>query len=81
MGCNSKKDKNYLIRIVKNNQNEINIDETGKQEGRGAYICNNIDCLEKLIKSKRLEKKFDMKITEELYDNLRKLINGGEFIG
>ena len=42
MGCNSKKDKKDLIRIVKNNKNEISIDKTGKQDGRGAYICNNI---------------------------------------
>ncbi len=45
MGCNSKKDKNELIRIVKNNKNEITVDKTGKLEGRGAYICNSIVCL------------------------------------
>ena len=81
MGCNTKKDKKDLIRVVKNKQNEINIDKTGKMEGRGAYICNNIDCLEKAIKSKRLEKVLEIKINEEIYDNLRKLIDGGEFIG
>ena len=74
MGCNSKKDKKDLIRIVKNKQNEINIDKTGKQEGRGAYICNNIQCLEKVIKSKRLEKILDIKISEEIYENLRGVI-------
>ncbi len=81
MGCNLKKDKKDLIRIVKNNKNEISIDKTGKQEGRGAYICNNEQCLEKVIKSKRLEKSLDFKISEEIYSNLKKLINGGEFIG
>lgn len=81
MGCNAKKDKNELIRIVKNKQNEINIDKTGKKEGRGAYICNNIECLEKVIKSKRLERVFEMKINNEVYDFLRNLIGGGEFIG
>ena len=50
MGCNSKKDKNELIRIVKNSENEIFVDISGKQNGRGAYICNNSNCLEKLIK-------------------------------
>ena len=74
MGCNSKKDKKDLIRIVKNKQNEVNIDKTGKQEGRGAYICNNIQCLEKVIKSKRLEKILDIKISEEIYENLRGVI-------
>ena len=71
MGCNEKKDKKDLIRIVKNKQNEINIDKTGKSEGRGAYICNNIECLEKAIKTKRIEKVFEQKIPEEIYEKLR----------
>ncbi len=71
MGCNQKKDKNELIRIVKNKNNEISIDKTGKQDGRGAYICNSEDCLEKLIKSKRLNKVFKTEISEEIYDKLR----------
>ncbi len=74
MGCNSKKDKKELIRIVKNKENEISIDRTGKQEGRGAYICDDIQCLEKVIKSKRLEKILDSKIAEEIYENLRGVI-------
>ena len=81
IGCNLKKDKKDLIRIVKNNKNEISIDKTGKQDGRGAYICNNIQCLEKVIKTKRLEKALGLKITEEVYSNLKNIINGGEFIG
>lgn len=60
-----KKSKNDLIRIVKNKNDEINIDRTGKLDGRGAYICDNVQCLEKIIKSKRLEKylikKYQMK--------------------
>ena len=74
MGCNVKKDKKEFIRIVKNKENEINIDKTGKMEGRGAYISDNIECLEKLIKTKRLEKVFDMKISEEIYENLRGVV-------
>ena len=74
MGCNAKKDKKEFIRIVKNKENEINIDKTGKMEGRGAYICDNVECLEKLIKTKRLEKVFDMKISEEIYENLRGVV-------
>ena len=81
MGCNSKKDKKDLIRIVKNNKNEISIDRTGKQDGRGAYICNSDQCLEKAIKTKRLERTLGLKISEEIYGNLKNIINGGEFIG
>ena len=81
MGCNTKKDKSELIRIVRNKENQIMIDKTGKQDGRGAYICNNIECLEKAIKTKRIERVLDIKISDEIYENLKKLINGGEFIG
>ena len=76
MGCNTKKDKQDLFRIVKNKENEISIDKTGRKEGRGAYICDNIECLERAIKSKRIEKIFDMKISEEIYENLRGVILG-----
>ena len=71
MGCNTKKDKKDLIRIVKRQDGSIELDKTGKIAGRGAYICDNITCLEKLIKSKRLEKVFESKIDENIYENLR----------
>lgn len=74
IGCNQVKNKNELIRIVKNNNNEIFIDLIGKANGRGAYICNNVECLEKAVKSKRLEKSFEAKISEEIYNNLRGVI-------
>lgn len=76
MGCNEKKDKNQLIRIVKNKENEIYVDRTGKMEGRGAYICDDINCLERVIKSKRLEKVLDINISNEIYESLRGVILG-----
>ena len=74
MGCNEKKDKKDLIRIVKNKNGEISIDKTGKQEGRGAYICDKVECLDKVIKSKRLEKVLETKISSEIYEDLRGVI-------
>ena len=74
MGCKQKKDKKELIRIVKNKDNEISIDKTGKKEGRGAYICDDVKCLEKLQKSKRLERVFEMQISQEIYESLRGVI-------
>ena len=78
MGCNEKKDKKDLVRIVKNKENQINIDKTGKLQGRGAYICNNIECLENVIKTKRLEKILETKISQEIYESLRGVIFGKE---
>lgn len=74
MGCNQKKEKKDLIRIVKSKDSIINIDKTGKLEGRGAYICDSVDCLEKVKKSKRLEKVLEIKIDDEIYDKLRGVI-------
>lgn len=73
MGCNEKKDKKDLIRIVKNKE-EINLDKTGRMQGRGAYICDNIECLEKAIKSKRIERTFETKIQNDIYEKLRGVI-------
>lgn len=81
MGCNSKKEKKDLVRIVKNKENQIIIDKTGKQEGRGAYICKDEKCLDKVVKSKRLEKVLEFKISENVYSELKNIINGGEYIG
>lgn len=74
MGCNEKKDKKQLIRIVKSKDNIISIDRTGKKEGRGAYICDDVKCLEKLMKSKRLERVFEIAISQEIYESLRGVI-------
>lgn len=74
IGCNEKKDKRELVRIVLNKNGDISIDKTGKLEGRGAYICSNINCLENAIKSKKLERTFDKKIENEIYDKLRGVI-------
>lgn len=74
VGCMQKKDKKDLIRIVKNKQNDISVDKTGKKEGRGIYICDNIECLEKAIKTKKIERAFETKISEEICNDLRGVI-------
>lgn len=74
IGCNTQKNKKDLIRIVKDKDGNISIDRTGKANGRGAYICDNIECLGKAIKSKKLERTFETKISEEIYENLRGVI-------
>lgn len=75
IGCNEIRSKKELIRIVKNKEGQIFIDKTGKANGRGAYICDNIECLEKAIKTKRLERNFETQICEDIYNELRQTIN------
>ncbi len=74
LGCKEAKEKKDLIRIVKQSDGNIFIDKTGKANGRGAYICNNVECLEKAIKSKRLDKAFEQKIDSKIYESLRGVI-------
>jgi len=70
-GCMEMKPKKELIRVVKNKENEISIDLHGKKPGRGAYICRNIQCLEKAVKTKRLERNLEIKLDEQVYERLK----------
>ncbi|WP_066507431.1 RNase P modulator RnpM [Abyssisolibacter fermentans] len=72
--CGERKDKRDLIRVVKNKENEVFIDLSGKANGRGAYICKSIECLEKELKSKRLKNTLSIDIPADTYDQLRKVI-------
>lgn len=69
-GCGEMKPKKELIRVVKNPEGEIFLDKTGKKSGRGAYVCNNPECLKKARKTRRLEKAFGCQIPENIYNML-----------
>ena len=65
------------IRIVNNKELGIVVDKNSKLEGRGTYICKSEDCLNKVIKSKKLERALKGKIGEEVYNKLRGVIIEG----
>ena len=52
------------------------MDKTGRQNGRGAYICNDKECLIKARKNKGLERSFKQQIPEQVYDSLEKGFDG-----
>ncbi len=66
--------KSELLRIVATKEGDVFPDETGKKNGRGAYIKKDLDVLEKAIKTRALEKKLGVKIEESVYDEIRKII-------
>jgi predicted RNA-binding protein YlxR (DUF448 family) len=76
MACNEQKDKKDLLRIVRSKDGIIEVDLTGKKNGRGAYVCKNEECLNKLIKSKRLDRLFGQEVPNEIYENIRGVISG-----
>lgn len=74
--CNKQTEKKDLLRIVKSKEGIIEVDLTGKKNGRGAYICKNEECLNKLIKTKKLEKAFKQEISTDIYESIRGVIIG-----
>lgn len=78
LGCQEMKPKKELIRIVRDKEGSTSVDFTGKKAGRGAYICKNADCFEKARKGKRLEKAFEARIDDVVYDTLKMQLEGND---
>lgn len=75
-GCGTSKPKKELFRIVRTDDSKAVFDPGGKANGRGAYICRDIDCLNKAIKTKRLERSLEAPVGDELIDELKKMLDG-----
>lgn len=70
IACRAVKQKSELLRVVKTPQGDIQIDPTGKMNGRGAYVCNSVECMQKCKKSKALNRAFKCNVSPETYDAL-----------
>ncbi|NCC68083.1 MAG: YlxR family protein [Clostridia bacterium] len=77
-GCREMKSKRELIRVVKSPEGEISLDFKGKAQGRGAYVCPNMECLKKARKSKALDRSLDITIPAEIYEQLEKQMEAGD---
>lgn len=75
VGCQNMVSKRELIRVIKTSEGEIRLDVTGKQNGRGAYICKKKECLEKAMKKHSLERSLKVAIPDEIYDSLKEELN------
>jgi len=71
IGCQEMKNKKEMIRVIKTAEEEILLDATGKKNGRGAYLCKSMECFEKAVKSKGLERSLKIKIPKEIYESLK----------
>lgn len=70
IACHEMKHKSELVRIVKNSQGQIMLDETIKADGRGAYVCQDIDCINKCIKARQLNRAFKCNVDQAIYKSL-----------
>lgn len=78
LGCREMKPKRELIRAVRSPDGGVSLDFKGKMPGRGAYLCPNIECLKKAMKSKALERAFSVQIPEEIYEALQKQMEASQ---
>lgn len=89
-GCSEMKPKKELIRVVKapekvdeqglvlEGSNEVSLDLTGRKPGRGAYVCNDLECLKAARKARRFERAFSCKIPDEVYDKMEEELRASE---
>jgi len=72
IGCQNKKPKREMLRIIKTPEGNFEIDATGKKTGRGAYLCYSIECLNIAIDEKRINRTFKKDIPVQIIDELKK---------
>ncbi|BBF42892.1 predicted nucleic-acid-binding protein implicated in transcription termination [Lachnospiraceae bacterium KM106-2] len=77
-GCGEMKDKRLMLRVIKTPEGEIVLDATGKKNGRGAYLCNSMDCFKNAVKTKALERSLKVSIPKDVYEQLEKELSSLE---
>lgn len=76
IACREQKEKHELIRITRTPEGEIIPDDTGRKNGRGAYICKNKECLRKAVKTKALDRALNMTVSSEVIAQLTEASEG-----
>ena len=72
MGCRERKNKRDMLRVVRQTDGGVTLDFGGKLNGRGAYVCPEIECLKKARKSRALERCLEVEIPQEVYDRMER---------
>ena len=71
VACRADRPKKELLRIVRTTDGNVSVDRTGRLNGRGAYICPNIECFEKAIKTHAIERSLEVHLDEETIARMR----------
>lgn len=72
IGCREMKSKKEMMRVLRTPEGEILLDTTGRKNGRGAYLCRSMECLNKAVKNQGIQRSLKTEIPKEVYDNLKK---------
>jgi len=71
LGCREMKTKNELIRVVKSPEGEVSLDFTGKKPGRGAYVCHDVSCFKRVVKSNSLARVFKTQVSSAINEEIQ----------
>lgn len=75
-GCGSSTTKRTLIRFVRTPDGHVEVDSTGKADGRGAYLCADPDCFELARRRRRLDSTLRVNMRDDDYLRLRRDFDG-----
>ena len=78
VGCREMKPKRELIRVVRSQDGNVTVDCTGKAAGRGAYVCRSVECLERAIKTRGLDRALEHKIEDTVFLQLKEELQAGD---
>lgn len=77
VACRQMRPKKELIRVVRTPEGTVTLDRTGRANGRGAYLCDSIDCLSRAVKTRALDRALETRIDESVFDSLREALHAG----
>ena len=78
VGCREMKPKRELIRVVRSQDGNVTVDFTGQAAGRGAYVCRSVECLERAIKTRGLDRALEHKIEDTVFLQLKEELQAGD---
>ena len=76
LGCQEMKPKKELIRVVRTPEGTVELDPTGKRNGRGAYICPQVECFKAAVKGKRFQKALEIELAPQVAEELERKLAG-----
>ncbi len=78
VGCGQMIDRAGLIRVIRTPQGSVILDMNQKGNGRGAYVCRSLSCIETAVKRRGFERALKCKVDKEIFDELRSMTDPQE---
>lgn len=77
-GCGAMKDRSELIRVIRDQDGAVLVDETQRRNGRGAYLCRSLSCFETALKRRSLERTLKCSVKADIYGQIRDIIEAAQ---